>query len=105
MPETLPKQALDAADAAVEYAKSVRRIHRRRTDRRSPQRQHDIHAALDRLRSAMGPLRSESGRFKCGPQTVAVEAYRQPIRAASAALQAERRKLWKMLPHDEQDAA
>lgn len=96
MPSELPRDALDRASAAVTFAQQVRKFHRRRTARKSERRSADIEAALARLRDAMVPLRSEIGRFPYGPQTPTAEANRERIRDASAALQRERRKLWKM---------
>lgn len=96
MPEHLPEHIIDSACSAVDYARSVRAYHRRRTETNSPQRKTDITVALDRLRRAMKPLKSEIGRFPYGPQTTTAEANRQAIRDASAAIQRERRKLWKM---------
>lgn len=101
MPNELPKDAINAASAAVEFAQTVRRHHRRRTGRTSVQRAQDIKLALTRLREAMEPLRSEIGRFPYGPQTDAAEANRQRIREASTAIQRERRKLWKMRTPEE----
>lgn len=97
MPSVLPQQAIDDADAAVAFAAQVRKFHRRRTDKRqSSQRAADIESALSRLRDAMEPLRSEIGRFPYGAQTDVAERNRETIREASAAIQRERRKLWKM---------
>jgi len=96
MPAKLPKEALEAANAAVVFAQQVRKHHRRRTGRTSEQRNSDIDTALQRLKDAMAPLRSEIGRFPYGPQSDAAERNRDKIRAASDALQRERRKLWKM---------
>jgi hypothetical protein len=97
MPSVLPQQAIDDADAAVAFAAQVRKYHRRRTDKKhSAQRASDIESALERLKAAMGPIRSEIGRFPYGAQTDAAERNRQIIRDASAAIQRERRKLWKM---------
>jgi hypothetical protein len=96
MPEKLPDSAIQTADAAVAYARQVRGYHARRTAKASPQRRTDIEVALKRLREAMAPLKSEIGRFPYGPQTDTAEANRERIRCASAAIQAERRKLWKM---------
>ena len=96
MPEQLPKEALAAADAAVVFAQQVRKHHRRRTNRNAEQRTEDINRALQRLKDAMAPLRSEIGRFPYGPQTDVAEKNRELIRDASDALQRERRKLWKM---------
>lgn len=96
MPRELPEEMLDAADAAIVFAQQVRRTHRRRTAKTSRQRDEDISAALDRLRAAMKPLKSEIGRFPYGPQTTLAENNRQAIRKASERLQSERRKLWKM---------
>jgi hypothetical protein len=96
MPEALPKDAIDEAASAVAYAQQVRAFHRRRTGRSSNQRETDITLALTRIREAMAPLRVQIGRFPYGPQTDLAEHNRDVIREASAALQAERRKLWKM---------
>lgn len=96
MPSELPTDAIESADAAVAFAQQVRRFHRRRTNRSAQQRADDIALALQRLKEAMAPLRSEIGRFPYGPQTDAAEANREAIREASAAIQRERRKLWKM---------
>jgi hypothetical protein len=96
MPAKLPVDILDAADRAIENAQRVRRFHRRRTERDSVQRKTDIVVALQRLKEAMRPLRTEIGRFPYGPQTDSAEANRGAIRERSAAIQSERRKLWKM---------
>lgn len=96
MPAQLPNDALRAADAAVTFAQQVRKRHRRRTDKQSPQRRKEIEVAIERLKKAMLPLRSEIGRFPYGPQTTIAESNRQRIRDASDALQRERRKLHKM---------
>lgn len=71
-------------------------FHAKRTGKDSPQRKADIELALERLKEAMKPLKSEIGKFPYGPQTDQAEANRQIIRDASAAIQAQRRKLWKL---------
>lgn len=96
MPATLPENEIKNAEGAIEYARHVRKFHARRTERRSHQRGTDIALALDRLRDAMRPLRAEIGRFPYGPSTEIAEQNRQRIRDASAEIQKERRKLWKM---------
>jgi len=96
MPEELPKNMMEAADAAVLYAQQVRKHHARRTAIASPNRKHDLDLAIQRLKEAMAPLRTEIGRFPYGPQTPLAEANRQKIRDASKAIQRERVKLWKM---------
>lgn len=96
MPQKLPDNILETADRAVENAQRVRKYHRRRTEKKSPQRATDIEIALQRIREAMKPIKSERGRFPYGPQTDVAEKNRQAITARSLALQAERRKLWKM---------
>lgn len=96
MPAELPRNIIEEADAAVKFAQQVRKFHRRRTDKRNGQRAADLDLATERVREAMRPLKSEIGRFPFGPQTTTAEENRQAIRDASAALQAERRKLWKM---------
>lgn len=87
---------LKQAAAAVDNAQRVRRFHARRTRKDSEQRKADIRIALDKLREAMAPLRSETGRFPYGAQTDAAEERREAIREASNNIQAERRKLWKL---------
>lgn len=89
-------EELDAANAAVAYARSVRQLHARRTEKGDPQREADIRQALRRLSQAMKPLRTRIGRFPHESQTLAAERARQPVRDASAAIQRERVKLWKM---------
>jgi hypothetical protein len=96
MPTELPSNLIEAADAAAAFAQQVRRVHRHRTDRRSPGRIEDINSALEKLKAAMQPIRSEICRFPYGPQTTIAERNREKIRKASEALQRERRKLWKM---------
>jgi hypothetical protein len=96
MPLNLPTQALREAETAISHAQRVRQRHARNTEKGSAQREADIKIALDKLRKAMRPLRSEIGRFAYGPQTETAEDNRAKIRAVSAMLQAERRKLWKM---------
>lgn len=95
----MPDEATDMVHigwGAVTFAQNVRRMHRRRTEKTSPQRTADIQMAMDRLREAMDPIRSEIGRFPYGPQTTIAEERRQAIRDCSTAIQSERRKLWKM---------
>lgn len=96
MPAILPKEHLDSAAAAVEFAQSVRRIHRRKSAKGNQQREVDIQTALDRLKTAMAPLRKAAGSFPYGPQTDIAEENRQIIRDASISIQKERRRLWKM---------
>lgn len=97
MPEQLPEAALREAELAVAHAKDVRVSHRRRSVKTDRQRLHDLTLAFERVKDAMLPLRSEIGKFPYGPQTDQAEENRKTIREASAALQRERRKLWKML--------
>lgn len=96
MPEQLPSGVVEQAEAAVDLARSVRRLHARRTKKGTKQRETDIDNALERIRSAMRPLRTLIARFPYGPQTTTAEANRERVRQASEALQRERRKLWKM---------
>ncbi len=100
MPEELPTADIEVAEAAVHNARTVRKIHAKRTERGNSQRESDIGLALQRLKSAMIPLRSEIGRFSYGPQTETAFGNRQKIYRASQALQSERRKLWKMQKRD-----
>lgn len=96
MPDHLPDDVIEDAEAAVAFARQVRKFHARRTHRNHAQRVEDINIALARLKEAMKPLRSEIGRFPYGPQTTIAENNRERIREASDAIQRERRKLWKM---------
>lgn len=99
MPAHLDPKITHDAEAAIENAKRVRAAHARRSRRGAPQRESDIRIALDRLKVAMKPLRSEIGRFPYGPDTDAAEQNRKIIVALSADIQKERRKLWKMQKH------
>lgn len=96
MPLELPVVAIANADAAISFARQVRKFHARRTERGSKQREADIEIALTRLRECMKPLRSAIGKFPYGPQTDIAESNRNAIREASQACQRERRKLHKM---------
>ena len=89
--------ALKEASLAVKNAQEVRAFHRKRTSRGDRQRLNDLKLAEARVKAAMKPLRSEIGKFPHQPQTATVIARQEKIRAASDALQKERRKLWKML--------
>src|ERR1044072_2687253 len=89
-------EALREARLAVEAAREVRAHHRKRTERGNQQREDDLRLALERVKNAMKPLRSEIGRFSREAKTAAVLDRQEKIRAASASLQRERRKLWKM---------
>lgn len=96
MPKHLDEKLIKDARAAIANAQRVRRFHRRRTETDSQQRKDDIEIALARLKEAMKPIRSERGRAPYGPQTDEAEADREKLRELSEAIQAERRKLWKM---------
>ena len=96
MPQVLPKQALEEAEAAVAFAQQMRRYHRRRSVT-SGSRTEELALARERLKEAMRPLRSEIGRFQYGPQNSTAARNRDLIREASRAIQAERRKLTKMM--------
>ena len=95
MPRFNP-QHLITAQAAVEHAQSVRRLHRRTTPRGAPSREKDLQLALDRIKDAMRPIRAYLCGFQYGPQTEAAFEIRAKVESASVALQAERRKLFKM---------
>jgi DNA-binding NtrC family response regulator len=94
-------EALQEAELAVQSAQETRRYHRKRSEKGDPQREADLGMAMERVRAAMKPLRSEIGRFPKQPHTATVEARQNKIRAASRALQSERRKLWKMIDRTE----
>lgn len=96
MPHAIPKNLIEEAEAAVAYAQQVRAYHRRRTQKGNAQRKKDVKLALKRIKEAMVPIRTEIGKFPYGPQTPTADNNRAAIRAASFALQTERRKLWKM---------
>jgi DNA-binding NtrC family response regulator len=90
-------EALHEASLAIQNAQEVRAYHRKRSQRGDTQREADLEMAIERVRDAMRPLRSEIGRFPHQAQSATVEARQGKIRAASTALQRERRKLWKMM--------
>lgn len=91
-PKLTPPEMLRGGQTAVDYAVSVRTYHAKRTKRGSQQREDDIKIALERLRSAMKPIRSEIASWPF--RTVVKE--REALEAMSKAIQRERRKLWKM---------
>ena len=95
------QDALHEAALAVENAQEVRALHRKRTDRGDKQREDDLKMALERVKRAMKPLRSEIGRFPKQGKTPTNLQRQERVRAASLALQKERRKLWKMLDRRE----
>jgi hypothetical protein len=97
-------EAVREAELAVKHAQEVRAYHRKRTKRGDIQRKEDLTMAYDRVRAAMPPLRSETGRFPHQMPTAATLKRQEQIRAASKALQRERRKLWKMLTPNERTA-
>jgi hypothetical protein len=96
MPHELDSNILAAGESAVRYAQQVRSFHRRRTERDSMQRRHDLMAATDRIAEAMKPIRSLIGKFPHWEASPANVARMESIREMSVRLQAERRKLWKM---------
>lgn len=93
--------ALYEADLAVQNAQEVRCYHRKRSERGDQQRQEDLGMAIERVKAAMKPLRSEIGKFPRQAPSDAVLSRQAKVRAASKALQRERRKLWKMLDRNE----
>ena len=104
MTETL-NQYIEKAEAAISYAQSVRRLHRRRTPRGSQQRETDLQLAMGRLRDAMRPVRTELGRLPFLPSSESTEQRQESLQEISKALQCERRKLWKMRERAKDEAA
>lgn len=98
MPSELPHADIEAAEAAIQFAKLVRKTHARRSHKTSARRIADIQIARQRLKETMRPLRTHIGQFPIGPQTEVAEANREHIRDVSLRMQAERRKLTKMSP-------
>ena len=96
MSNTELEQELAAAEATVAFAQSVRALHARKTQRGDPQRQADIDLALERIKDTMKPIRSRIGRYLYGFQSEAMREQKQLVLRHSRALQAERRKLWKL---------
>lgn len=90
-------EAVHEARLAVQNAQEVRAFHRKRTERGDKQREDDLRLALERVKRAMKPLRSEIGRFPKQGSSPIILQRQEKVRAASLALQKERRKLWKML--------
>lgn len=84
------------ADGAVSNAQDVRAFHRKRTHKGHQQRETDIKHALQRIQTAMKPIRSELGRVRYRGQSSERLAEALLLKAASARLQTERRKLWKL---------
>lgn len=96
MEEADLKAILSGAEVAVRSAQEVRSFHRKRTSPGDRTREIDIRAATDAIRRAMAPIRSNLGRAAYEPSTAIIEAQLEQLREASQALQAERRKLWKL---------
>jgi hypothetical protein len=92
-----PTKLVEAGWAAVRYAESVRRLHRRRSPKGARQREADLGLARDRLRGAMRPLKSIIGKYQYAPQTSVAQRNRAALIEVSQAIQAERRKVWKMM--------
>lgn len=88
--------ALKEAHAACRHAQDIRGFYARRSERDSKQRQDDLHAARERVRLAMTPLRSYLGKSAKLTQSRTNIDLANRVREASKALQTERRKLWKM---------
>lgn len=91
------------AELAAAHARDVRAAHRKHSARGNRERQADIAIALTRLKRAMAPLRSEIAKFpyllpKVDDQLAQAtfEEQRDKLLEASALVQRERRKLWKM---------
>lgn len=80
------------ANRAILHAQRARRMHARKSKKGSRQREVDIDAALEGLQQAMKPVRRRMGRLAYLPAGVPSEG----LEWASRAIQAERRKLWKM---------
>jgi hypothetical protein len=96
MPTPSHNTMLRDADVAIENAQQVRAFHRKRTKKDSNQRQTDIRHASSRVQRAMKPIRTSLGRARHLPQSQEHLAAVDELKAASARLQAERRKLWKL---------
>lgn len=103
MEATEIQQALHTARLAASHARDVRAAYRKRVDRDDRQRQVDIQNALNRLKRAMEPIRSELARipYKLRENELAkaqevLRRERAILLTASDGLQRERRKLWKM---------
>lgn len=89
------KRLLKTAESAVAIAQQTRKKYARRAAN-SEKRTADIQSALDGLRDAMAPIRSEIGKYAYFQVNDESEDVRDMVRSASASIQAERRKLWKM---------
>jgi len=88
---------LKAAELAARHAKDVREYHARRSSKGSKQREHDLQEATARLKKAMKPLRSWLGQASSKNSTTAHEEITDRVRQTSKELQAQRRRLWKMM--------
>lgn len=99
------EEALKEAFAACRHAETTRTFHARRSEKGSKQRHEDLHAARERLRLAMVPLRSYLGRMQYKSSTASMLELSNRVRMASGAIQAERRKIWKMQTPEGREAS
>lgn len=90
--ETSIDGMVEESARAIEYARGIRTNHAKRNKRGSRQREIDIQLGLERLAAAMKPIRRTIARLPYEKAQFDVEE----LRGTSKALQAERRKLWKM---------
>jgi len=96
LPRFDPEWEVNALDA-IQWAQTVRARHAKKTPKGGQQREHDIAMALQRLKKAMKPIRSELGRsIHYSPDMPSANENRERLGDLSDSLQAERRKLWKM---------
>lgn len=96
MPQESIESDLKKAAVAVRHAQDVRKNHARLTIKGSKQREDDLEIAAERVREAMKPIRSHLGRAPSDRSTDNREEILERVREASAALQKERRRIWKM---------
>lgn len=92
--DTKIEQLLAEADAAIAEAIRLRKFYRRRMKPTNELRQRHLTGALEELLRVSGQLRSVMGRL---PYIIIPVALEDRLRDTSSSLQAERRKLRKML--------
>ncbi len=75
----LTQEQINAALAAIEHGRKVRKLHAKRTERGNRARQNDIKLALEQIKGAMKPIRSYLSSWHYGTQSAALEAKRDQM--------------------------
>lgn len=88
---------IQEAHAAAKHAQETREKWRRRTHVNNSERVNELQDAYDDLLAVEKPIRRE--RSRAGKDHLHWSRWARKLAEASKAVQCERRKLWKMLPH------